>query len=341
MRNEEQELRRGKHAAMFIAAAMLLALVYMLGQFDWSGGVADERTPPPLKASTAAYRIGVQWPAGDYYSDADVKALARGFGQSGVKWVLYRIPLWTPTARRAEYGKDELAHHGERIAALRGAGFRVIAAPVYWNGAALTPGPEPAMSKEFFLTYRELALDMAGFADEHGVEALLLDGNFGHPSISAAEWLELISSLRTVYSGKLEIRVDDGLTPGIYARHFDGVYLGSANGTIDESAVTAAAEGGTAVYILATDTDAYTDGAFPWQPSVSTEGASEETTNGVLALADAYPQLRCIVLSGIATIDALRHTEHESPLGGTLRSLRQRTLQQDIERTQKQLTIDN
>jgi hypothetical protein len=321
---------------------MLLALVYMLGQFDWSvGDGGDPAPPPPPVVTTAAYRIGVQLSAGDWYSVADARAAARDFGQSGVKWVLYRIPLWMPTMRRAEFGKDELARHGEVITALRDAGLRVIAAPVYWNGKTLTPRPDPALSKEFLLTYRQLVLDVAEFADAHDIEALLLDGVFGDPSTSASEWLELISALRAAYDGKLEIRVDAGLTPGIYIEHFDGAYLESADGTIASGTIAPSDAGSTPVYILASDTDAYTDGALPWQPVLNTERISAEASKAILALADRYPQLRGIVLSGSATISELRRTGHESPLSTSLRSLRQRTLLQDIERTQMQLTIDN
>ncbi|MCZ7555246.1 MAG: hypothetical protein M5R41_02425 [Bacteroidia bacterium] len=339
MRNQEQELQRGRRAAVFIVAAMLLALVYMLGQLDFSGPVGDASTPPPPKEETvAAFRIAVQLPADDLYMLPDARVIARVLEHHGVKWVLYRIPLWTPTARRAEYGLEDLGRHAERISALRAAGVRVIAAPVYWNGSTLTSRPGSALSKEFFLTYRTLVTEMAVFANDCGAEALLLDGVFGDPSISAAEWLELLTALHTAYDGKVEIRIGSGCTPAIYMPHCDGAYISANNGSMAADVLSAPDAGRTPIYCIADDADSYTSGILPWQPQLREETPSLDGAKEMLRLAEAHPRCRGIVLSGSAVVATLLDTGSANPLSAALRDLRQRRLSQDLERVQQKLT---
>lgn len=338
MRSQEQELQRGKRAALFIVAAMLLALMYLLGQLNFSGTGEGESVPPPPKETVAAYRIALQLPAAERDALPDARALTRDLGRYGVKWVLYRLPLWTPTARRAEYGMEDLARHAERITALRAAGLRVITAPVYWNGRALMARPDPAMSREFFLTYRNLVLDMAAFAKDCGTEALLLDGVFGDPAISAAEWLDLLAALRATYDGKVEIRIGPGFTPAIYARHCDGVYISAENGGLASDALSVPDAGRAPIYLVADDADGYTSGILPWQPVLREESPSIERAKDMLQLAEAHPQCRGIVLSGSAVLSSLLDTGPAGPLSIALRDLRQRMLSRDLERTQHQLS---
>ncbi len=330
MRDEIQEQTKARRAALFILAAMTLALVYMVVQLDWWS--SDSAPPPAVVRNTiAAYRIIVQPPAGDWLNTGNPAVAASRFKSAGALWVMLRVPLWTPTSRRAEYSIVEHAQLSGTISALRDAGARVILAPVYWNGSVLSPRPAPAMSKEFFLTYSGMATSMADFAEESGAEALLLDGVFGDPSISAAEWVTLISEIRSKYSGALEGRIGEGLTPRMYLTHLDGGYVAQA-GT--GSAASQQDETGTPLYLLMDDADEYTTGAFPWQPRLRKAVREDGTFQAMLATTDEVQSLRGLVLTGAGIAMELMSNDDSSDHIAALRSLRQRRLVQDLGRTE-------
>jgi hypothetical protein len=333
MRDEQQEMQRGRRAALFILAAMTLALVYMMSElklFEYDPG------PPPLpsrQGGTQAWRIVVETPAGEWLGAVNADTLAARLRDAGCRWLLLRLPLWTAGTRRAEYSRIDRQQMAKHIQRLREADLRIILAPVYWNTAALTPRPEGVITREFFLGYGHLMRDAADFAEHCEADALLLDGVFGDATVSAGEWIDLLASLRLKYNGMIEGRFGEGYSPDSYRTLLDGGYYALA----DTSAITFTEDGSPPfpVYMMMDDPDQYTASRLqPWRLRLDEIRDQEKSIAGLLVAARTSTRPGGIVLSGKAALDLLvSHDGRNSALINTLHSLRLRQLVNDLERS--------
>jgi len=323
-----QEILKQRRAAFFILAAMVLALIHFTMRIDWRGDTAVIPKAEYIEqGARKAHRLCLLLPVDN---TLDMHALAASFSDVGITWVMLRLPMWTPTNRRVEYSRMELHRMTDSIRVLRSLGFRIILAPVYWDGHRFSPIPTTPPSASMYRAYSDLVASLAMFAAESACDALLLDGMFGAPAVSVLQWLDLLALIREHYHGLIEVRMDTGLTPSMYLSHIDGAYFESDS--LIQAHVAQDFSNGVAptpLYLMTPDPDHYNTGTAPWMPKLHVRFPETNTMN-LVRTAKAIPSVHGIVLAGTASIREIMERETADGVRNSLRNLRKEWLSLDL-----------
>ena len=338
MSDHSRAENRERRSAWFIVVAMLAATVYVVSQ----GGLLNNLLPgddapvPAAESRAGQYRRAVTLPL--HFADTPSAERSRVFSQLqeyGINWVEIPLPAWQATSRHLEYNSFDLSAASNLVTACRDAGFGVTLLPLYWNGDTLSPLPSGEPSSSLLQSYRDLALDLAALASSSGADALLLDALFGHSSVSATEWIALIEELRAAYAGALEIRIGDEATPLLYLRHFDGAHVAADSAAIvhlrHESAKAA-------LYLRTGLRDRHEAGAFPWDVHSTGLAYDPDLIMQVLHTAE-QPECNGFALSGSYAFTNV--SVDGTPLGGILRSFRDRQQRRQLERRRERVSPGN
>lgn len=272
-------------------------------------------------------------------------ASASALNENGINWLMVRLPVWTPSPRRFEYSSFEFENLAGIVETAQAAGMGVTLAPVYWDGAALHSTPTVPVNTTLFGHYRDLLLRLADVAVESRADALLLDGLFGSPAVSASEWVDLLAELRTKYSGRIEGRFDKGHIPVIYIDQLDGacMELSGADSTdtgydMFDALIVAYPEKG--VTALMPESNRYSSAGMPWQPALD---AKASTANPVDYLSTPFlSSAKCdgFFLSGDRAFRMLAAgQEQDIPLARKLRAMREENLRKLLEKGRREQTI--
>jgi hypothetical protein len=288
MHDDSHAEKRERRTAWFIAAVMLAATIYMVSQGGLLNGLIDFDTEEAPVASFAdrsgQYRRGVTLPLNFVENERVVRR--RSYEQlrsNAINWVEIPFPIWRATSRQLEYSSFDLDAVADLVRELKRESFGVTLLPLHWDGDTLSPSPRGKTASSFLQTYRVLLLDLADLASTSGADALLLDGLFGDPTVSATEWLSLIGDLRGKYRGSMEIRLDEDATPLLYLKHFDGAHISPDSLRLlalrDESPDTP-------IYLRNALRDRYTAGILPWQPHFTGQHHDPDAILHVLQIAE-------------------------------------------------------
>ncbi|MBR9976708.1 MAG: hypothetical protein KFH87_01350 [Bacteroidetes bacterium] len=353
----ENELRPAKEraATWFIAAVMVAALLWFAGQAGWFSPQEQETIPAAVSLDTGkniSMRRGLALPVlpiEELRNRVNAAACVQ-LHANGVNWILIRLPLWIPSPRRLEYDGFDFIRVQDIVRQARAAGLGVSLSPVYWDGSTMHDQPPVKITSSFLQQYRDMLLDIAAIARECGADALLLDGLFGNPAVSATDWLQLLEDIRGVFSGALEARLGRGHTPMMYIRQLDGGILSApdrqnAPGAAVNDTLFAAyrneAGSETKLFFAMRDVDTYAADGMPWIPVLSRPGNSLARAATMLYLPFILPDTSDgFFLSGSEVFEQLSDTEAEgSPLARRLRALRQMVISNALERRAREHTL--
>jgi hypothetical protein len=353
----ENEIRpaRERAATWFIAAVMIAALIWFLGQADWFAA-RDTEAIPATVASRAGDNItmrrGLVLPVlriAELRDRMDASTCMH-LHEQGVNWIVIRLPMWIPSPRRLEYDNIDFRHVQDIIHTARAAGLAVSLAPVYWDGDSLHDRPPVRAGSGFLRQYRGMLLEIAAAAAAGKADALLLDGLFGNPGVSASDWLQLLADLRSVFPGLIEARIGEGYTPSIYLRQLDGALLPVFEGarrmnqvSIDSLLAANRHEAGENTKLLLTmrDPDGYAANGMPWNPQLSYQGDAVAEAEALLQLPYILPDASDgFFLYGAAVFDQLTATPTVPyPLSKRLRELRRQAISEALQRRAREHTL--
>ncbi|MCB2206383.1 hypothetical protein KQI65_16685 [bacterium] len=336
MRNDAGAAGRERRAAWFIAAAMLVAIVYIVSQGgllkDILGGSESvEQEMPPYHRGQ--FRRAVMLPLNFMEKEATERNRATAqMKEYGINWLEVPLPVWQATSRNLEYNSFDLRATTDMIHNLREQDFGITLVPLYWNGDTLSTAPQGELGAAFLQSYRVLLLDLAGHATTSGADAILLDALFGEPSVSATEWLALITDMRKLYAGSLEIRLDSAATPEMYLRHFDGAHIAP-----DSLRLIAIREDAPdkPIYLRNPLRDRYASGLFPWDPVNANLHHDLHILTRILDLTESM-STGGFTLAGLSAYTNC--SVDRTPLGALLKSHHRRSLQHQLEQRQQSLS---
>jgi hypothetical protein len=112
----------------------------------------------------------------------------------------------------------ETGYLTEAVRRMRAAGVRILWKPHlgYWGSfewrGSIDFGDDEASWQRFFATYRDFIVDQARFAERYRLELFTVGVEYESTMHREAEWREVISAVREVYSGKIS-----------YAANWDGL----------------------------------------------------------------------------------------------------------------------
>lgn len=341
---------RERRTAYFIIAVMVLALLWFAGQAGWFStgtGASADATPPPSPAKQIVQRRGLVLPVmklSDMCEQLDA-ASAASLHENGVNWLMLRLPVWTPSPRRFEYNSFELDHLSAIVETAHAAGMGVTLAPVYWDGSALSTIPRVPVNATLFGYYRDMLLDLADVAAASRADALQLDGLFGNTAVSATEWTDVLGELRTVYSGAIEGRIDEGHTPTIYLAQLDAAALAPTDTiapalSADLFAAIREKHAEKSLFLIMPDPDHSTTKGMPWEP-VSTRLGNDDLALEFLSLPTVTVEVsNGFFLCGWDVFEILRAAANsDAPLARKLRAFRDERLKKALEDGRREQSI--
>ena len=174
---------------------------------------------------------------------------------------------------------------------------------------------------------RDRLLDIAHLCATSGADSFLLDGMFGSEIVSASEWLELLTELRAIYPGSIEVRMGTNETPVLYLPHVDAAHVTSR--TAVELLRTAAPE--TVLQLRLPTGDRYDAALEAWTPMLS---ESDTARAPVLRFLDAEitsPAADGFVITGAMVFDMLSEEKQAAnPLGQRFRELRRAAMDREL-----------
>lgn len=334
MHEENRSALRERRTAWFIALSMVAATVYIVSQGGllrglFSGGEEEDALPPFREGQ---YRRAVTLPPD--FSTKDDATRSAAFAQMrdyGINWVEIPLITWNATSRNLEYSSFDFRAAGALARACRARGFGVTLLPLHWNGDTLTPAPAGETAPAFLQAYRVLLIDCADLAASCGADAVLFDALFGAPGVSAAEWLSLITDIRSRYGGAIEARMNESETPPLYLRHLDGAHITPDSG---RAATLRAEAPDAAMYLRLPLRDPHMAGILPWEAHAVGVHYDPEAVMRVLRMAEE-PAYRGFTLTGLwAWTNVI---VDDTPLGKLLRAQRDRALRRELEQRREMI----
>ena len=350
MTDTRDQSPRERRTAYFIAAVMVFALLWFAGQAGWFDG-GDEKSvvvpDAPTRVDEITYQRGLALPVlplKDLAATFSAR-MANTLGTNGINWILIRVPLWTPTPRRFEYDRFDLAALSAIVDSAHTALLGVTLAPVYWDGSALSTLPPGPVNATLLGQYRDMLHDFAEAAAESGADALLLDGLFGSTDVSAAEWVEVIGEMRARFPGRIEVRTDVGHTGSLYLNQLDAAHLTATGDTAvhpvpDVLAATLSAFPDKGLRFHMPDPDSYAAGDMPWQPVLTHTGDLANSLDYLSSPLLSLEYCRGFFIGGRAAFDLLTATPvSDAPLPRALRTNAEARLRSVLEKRRKVHTI--